>query len=54
MAANVSVTAQGADLLGLGHACVGYLSLAFGDGLLAHCYLIEAIRSVGMRSVFES
>ena len=35
----VSVTAQGADPLGLGHACVGYLSLAFDDGLLAHCHL---------------
>jgi predicted dehydrogenase len=34
-----TVTAQGADPLGLGHACVGYLSLAFDDGLLAHCHL---------------
>ena len=35
----VMVTAQGADPLGLGHACVGYLTLAFDDGLLAHCHL---------------
>jgi predicted dehydrogenase len=35
----VTVTAQGADPLGLGHACVGYLTLAFDDGLLAHCHL---------------
>jgi predicted dehydrogenase len=35
----VTVTAQGADPLGVGHACVGYLSLAFDDGLLAHCHL---------------
>lgn len=35
----VTVTAQGADPLGVGHACVGYLSLAFGGGLLAHCHL---------------
>jgi predicted dehydrogenase len=34
-----TVTAQGADPLGVGHACVGYLSLAFDDGLLAHCHL---------------
>jgi predicted dehydrogenase len=35
----VTVSAQGADPLGVGHACVGYLSLAFDDGLLAHCHL---------------
>lgn len=35
----VTVTAQGADPLGIGHACVGYLTLAFDDGLLAHCHL---------------
>jgi predicted dehydrogenase len=35
----VTVTAQGADPLGLGHACVGYLTLAYDDGLLAHCHL---------------
>ena len=35
----VTVTAQGADPLGLGHACVGYLNLAFDDGLIAHCHL---------------
>jgi predicted dehydrogenase len=35
----ISVTAQGADPLGLGHACLGYLSLAFDDGLLAHCHV---------------
>ena len=35
----VTVTAQGADPLGIGHACVGYLTLRFGDGLLAHCHL---------------
>jgi predicted dehydrogenase len=35
----VMVTAQGADPLGIGHACVGYLTLAFDDGLLAHCHL---------------
>ena len=35
----VTVTAQGADPLGMGHACVGYLTLAFDDGLLAHCHL---------------
>ena len=35
----LSVSAQGADPLGLGHACVGYLTLAFDDGLLAHCHL---------------
>jgi predicted dehydrogenase len=34
-----TVTAQGADPLGVGHACVGYLSVAFDDGLLAHCHL---------------
>jgi len=35
----VSVTAEGADPLGVGHACVGYLTMRFGDGLLAHCHL---------------
>jgi predicted dehydrogenase len=35
----LSVTADGADPLGLGHACVGYLSLRFDDGFLAHCHL---------------
>jgi predicted dehydrogenase len=35
----VSVTAEGADPLGLGHACVGYLTVRFDDGLLAHCHL---------------
>ena len=35
----VTVTAEGADPLGFGHACVGYLSLRFDDGLLAHCHL---------------
>jgi predicted dehydrogenase len=35
----VSVSAQGADPLGIGHACVGYLTLGFDDGLLAHCHL---------------
>ena len=35
----LSVSAHGADPLGLGHACVGYLTLAFDDGLLAHCHL---------------
>jgi predicted dehydrogenase len=35
----VSVTAQGADPLGVGHACMGYLSLPFDEPLLAHCHL---------------
>ena len=35
----LSVTAEGADPLGLGHACVGYLTMRFDDGLLAHCHL---------------
>ncbi|WP_081686444.1 Gfo/Idh/MocA family protein [Candidatus Solirubrobacter pratensis] len=35
----LTVTAEGADPLGLGHACVGYLTLRFDDGLLAHCHL---------------
>jgi predicted dehydrogenase len=35
----ISVTAEGADPLGLGHACVGYLTMRFSDGLLAHCHL---------------
>jgi predicted dehydrogenase len=33
------VTAEGADPLGLGHACVGYLTMRFSDGFLAHCHL---------------
>ena len=35
----LSVSAHGADPLGLGHACLGYLTVAFDDGLLAHCHL---------------
>jgi predicted dehydrogenase len=35
----ISVSAQGADPLGIGHACVGYLTLGFPDGLIAHCHL---------------
>jgi predicted dehydrogenase len=35
----LSVSALGADPLGVGHACVGYLSMTFPDGLLAHCHL---------------
>jgi predicted dehydrogenase len=35
----LSVTAEGADPLGLGHACIGYLTMRFSDGLLAHCHL---------------
>jgi predicted dehydrogenase len=35
----LTVTAEGADPLGLGHACVGYLTIRFDDGLLAHCHL---------------
>jgi predicted dehydrogenase len=35
----LTVTADGADPLGVGHACVGYLSLRFDDGFLAHCHL---------------
>jgi predicted dehydrogenase len=35
----VSVSAEGADPLGVGHACVGYLTIRFDDGLLAHCHL---------------
>jgi predicted dehydrogenase len=35
----VAVTAQGADPLGVGHACVGYLALTFADGFLAHCHV---------------
>src|SRR4051794_2979104 len=34
-----TVTAQGADPLGVGHPCIGYLALAFDDGLQAHCHL---------------
>jgi predicted dehydrogenase len=35
----LTVTAEGADPLGVGQACFGYLSLRFDDGLLAHCHL---------------
>ena len=35
----VTVAAQGVDPIGVGHACMGYLSLAFDDGLLAHCHV---------------
>jgi predicted dehydrogenase len=35
----VSVAASGADPLRIGHACVGYLTMRFDDGLLAHCHL---------------
>jgi predicted dehydrogenase len=35
----LTVAAEGADPLGLGHACVGYLTMRFGDGFLAHCHL---------------
>ena len=35
----VAVTAEGADPLGIGHACVGYLTIRFDDGLLAHCHV---------------
>jgi predicted dehydrogenase len=35
----VAVSAEGADPLGLGHACVGYLTIRFDDGLLAHCHV---------------
>jgi predicted dehydrogenase len=35
----VAVAAEGADPLGVGHACVGYLTIRFDDGLLAHCHL---------------
>jgi predicted dehydrogenase len=35
----LTVTAEGADPLGLGHACVGYLTMRYRDGLLAHCHL---------------
>jgi len=35
----MTVTAQGADPLKLGHPCIGYMSLMFDDGLLAHCHL---------------
>jgi len=33
------VMAQGADPLGLGHPCLGYVSLTFDDGLLAHFHV---------------
>jgi predicted dehydrogenase len=35
----LTVSADGADPVGVGHCCVGYLSLRFDDGLLAHCHL---------------
>jgi predicted dehydrogenase len=35
----LTVQADGADPLGVGHACVGYLTMRFSDGLLAHCHL---------------
>jgi predicted dehydrogenase len=35
----LTVAAEGADPLGLGHACLGYLTMRFSDGLLAHCHL---------------
>ena len=35
----LTVAAEGADPLGLGHACVGYLTMRYSDGLLAHCHL---------------
>ena len=35
----LSVAAEGADPLGVGHACIGYLTMRFDDGLLAHCHL---------------
>jgi predicted dehydrogenase len=35
----LTVAAEGGDPLGLGHACFGYISLRFDDGLLAHCHL---------------
>jgi predicted dehydrogenase len=35
----LTVMAEGGDPLGLGHACFGYISLRFDDGLLAHCHL---------------
>jgi predicted dehydrogenase len=35
----LTVAAEGADPLGVGHACVGYLTMRFSDGLLAHCHL---------------
>jgi predicted dehydrogenase len=35
----LTVSAEGADPVGVGHACVGYLTLRFDDGLLAHCHL---------------
>ena len=35
----LTVQADGADPLGLGQACVGYLTMRFSDGLLAHCHL---------------
>jgi predicted dehydrogenase len=35
----LTVMAEGGDPLGLGHACLGYISLRFDDGLLAHCHL---------------
>lgn len=34
-----TVMAQGADPLGVGHPCLGYVSLTFDDGLLAHFHV---------------
>ncbi|MDI2097595.1 Gfo/Idh/MocA family protein [Ruicaihuangia caeni] len=34
-----SVSAQGADPLGAGKACIGYLSLPFGNGSIAHVHV---------------
>lgn len=34
-----SVSAQGADPLGAGKACIGYLTLPFGDGSIAHVHV---------------
>jgi predicted dehydrogenase len=35
----LTVAADGADPLGIGQACVGYLTMRFSDGLLVHCHL---------------
>ncbi|HEU4807629.1 MAG TPA: Gfo/Idh/MocA family oxidoreductase [Homoserinimonas sp.] len=35
----VSVTAQGADPLGAGRACVGYLTIPLADGAIAHIHV---------------
>lgn len=34
-----SVSAQGADPLGAGKACIGYLAMPFGDGSIAHVHV---------------